>query len=284
METAEKKMALKKGVAYKLCTCGLSKTLPFCDESHKEFNEIHNTHYKSLKITPQENVEVTISSKNWEHPFGMFIKEGNKEMLEHFAAETITEAMRKIIIDKGKVIFGVVGGRNVSRIFSLVSSQQLDWSKVHIFLLDERKTTIREEHNGSIVQNYFSGKATVHSFDSGKTATEYEKEFFKEEDRFDIILASSGEDGHIASLYPFHDSIKNDYYGFIDVHDSPKPPSERISASRRLIEQSSLAFLLFFGEEKKKAFEHFLDKNMSVVECPAKIIWKIRKSFVTVDE
>ncbi|MEN9626334.1 MAG: hypothetical protein RL557_662 [archaeon] len=279
MESSERKLLLKKGVTYKLCTCELSKILPLCDESHKEFNERHGTYYKSFKITPSEDIESVVSSKNWEQPFGMFIKEDTKEMLEHFAAETIAEAMKKSIIDKGKVIFGVVGGRNVSGIFSLLSSQQLEWGKVHIFLLDERKSG---EGNGILAQTYFSGKAIVHLYENMMTAQDYEKEFFQQGDRFDIILASSGEDGHIASLYPLHDSIRSEHYGFIDVHNSPKPPAERISASRRLIENSSLAVLLFFGEEKKSAFENFLNKNISVVECPAKVIQKVKKSFVLV--
>ena len=65
MESDEKELSLKKGVTYKLCTCGLSKTLPFCDESHKEYNEVNSTHYKSLKITPEEDTIVRVSSKNW---------------------------------------------------------------------------------------------------------------------------------------------------------------------------------------------------------------------------
>jgi CDGSH-type Zn-finger protein len=66
MEPSEKKLSLKKGITYKLCTCGLSKNLPFCDEAHKEFNEEHGTNYKSLKLTPKEDVEITASCKNWE--------------------------------------------------------------------------------------------------------------------------------------------------------------------------------------------------------------------------
>ena len=61
-----KKLSLKKHQKYKICTCGESKIIPFCDDSHRELNEKTNCNYKSLKITPEEDIELNISSKNWE--------------------------------------------------------------------------------------------------------------------------------------------------------------------------------------------------------------------------
>ena len=66
MENTEKKLTLKKGIKYSLCTCGASKKIPFCDESHKELNEETSCNYKSLKIIPEEDITVIVSSKNWE--------------------------------------------------------------------------------------------------------------------------------------------------------------------------------------------------------------------------
>ena len=52
-------MKLSKNIKYSFCTCGLSETLPICDHSHREHNLMHNTNYKSLKITPNSNVNVS---------------------------------------------------------------------------------------------------------------------------------------------------------------------------------------------------------------------------------
>lgn len=41
---------LKKGKEYSWCTCGLTKTEPFCDTSHREKTEL-----KSLKFQVDEN-------------------------------------------------------------------------------------------------------------------------------------------------------------------------------------------------------------------------------------
>ena len=50
---------------YSFCTCGLSKVLPICDHSHREYNLKNNTNYKSLKITPDSDVNVKVKSSTW---------------------------------------------------------------------------------------------------------------------------------------------------------------------------------------------------------------------------
>ena len=59
---------LKAGKRYKICSCGLSQALPFCDNAHREFNATNNTEYKSLKITPDSDTMIEVTSKCWESP------------------------------------------------------------------------------------------------------------------------------------------------------------------------------------------------------------------------
>jgi CDGSH-type Zn-finger protein len=59
---------LRAGKRYKICSCGLSQTLPFCDNAHREFNTANNTEYKSLKITPDSDTMIEVTSKCWESP------------------------------------------------------------------------------------------------------------------------------------------------------------------------------------------------------------------------
>tara|TARA_B100002003_G_C13591295_1_gene305761 strand:+ start:169 stop:381 length:213 start_codon:yes stop_codon:yes gene_type:complete len=59
------KINLKAGKKYKLCTCGTSQMLPYCDDSHRKLNEEKGTNYKSLKIVPKEDITIDVSSKTW---------------------------------------------------------------------------------------------------------------------------------------------------------------------------------------------------------------------------
>ena len=56
---------LKAGKKYSICSCGLSGSLPFCDNAHREYNSIHKIEYKSLKITPEKNTILEVTSSTW---------------------------------------------------------------------------------------------------------------------------------------------------------------------------------------------------------------------------
>ena len=65
------KIKLKAGKKYSICSCGLSGSLPYCDNTHREFNATNNMEYKSLKITPEVDTKIEVSSSRWES-----VKEG----------------------------------------------------------------------------------------------------------------------------------------------------------------------------------------------------------------
>ncbi|MBC8303771.1 MAG: CDGSH iron-sulfur domain-containing protein [Pelagibacterales bacterium] len=60
-----KEIELQKDKKYSICSCGLSKTLPFCDHAHREYNEKNGTNYKSVKIIADETVTVNMDSSTW---------------------------------------------------------------------------------------------------------------------------------------------------------------------------------------------------------------------------
>ena len=112
---------------------------------------------------------------------------------------------------------------------------------------------------------------------------DYEIEFKGQGGNYDIILLSSGEDGHIASLFPNHSSVNNNSEFFMNMRDSPKPPVGRMSASLSLLSKAHVGVLLFFGETKKQAYEDFLNKDKTIDVCPAKLLYAIPEAFVFTD-
>ena len=57
---------LKAGKKYSICSCGLSGSLPFCDNTHREFNSANNMEYKSVKITSEKDTIIKVTSSRWE--------------------------------------------------------------------------------------------------------------------------------------------------------------------------------------------------------------------------
>ena len=59
------KIKIHKGKKYSICSCGLSKQLPFCDNEHREYNALNGTDYKSIKLIAEETTIINFNSSKW---------------------------------------------------------------------------------------------------------------------------------------------------------------------------------------------------------------------------
>ncbi len=88
----------------------------------------------------------------------------------------------------------------------------------------------------------------------------------------DIAIFWLWSDGHIASLFPGDPVLSVQTEGYIYIHDAPKIPSERISLTPLSIQKIPHTALFVVWEEKKQAFQNFLNPHMTITECPAKLL------------
>ncbi|SNQ48957.1 6-phosphogluconolactonase [Frankia canadensis] len=69
---------------------------------------------------------------------------------------------------------------------------------------------------------------------------------------FDVVLLGLGPDGHVASLFPGRPGVVATE-SVVAVHDSPKPPPERVSLTLPAIQSAREVWVVVAGEEKAEA-------------------------------
>lgn len=226
------------------------------------------------------------------------IEEKDQDSLLQKAAKHLCAKIRELLVVREQVHLAVPGGRNVRKIFQVMQGEEVDWRRVHFFIIDERLVPIdHPDSNYKLLQDYFidaltqAGQITPENahpfiFDpalSDRGVQEYEQVLAKQGFRYDIILLSSGEDGHVGALYPDHHSFADQHHGYIVMDDSPKPPPQRMTSSLSLMQTAEVAVLLFVGEAKRQAYEKFKDETCPVAACPAKLVLAIQDTTVFTD-
>ncbi len=78
----------------------------------------------------------------------------------------------------------------------------------------------------------------------------------------DVVLVGLGGDGHIASLFPSHSDSRHAFV--IHVGSSPKPPSDRISLTRRVLATARVVVLVAAGEGKREALTRLVSGDSSL--------------------
>ncbi len=221
------------------------------------------------------------------------IKNINKEDLGYEAFEKLKQILIK---NKNKnLVIALSGGSSVKPIYDTIKenyNQIYDWSKITFILADERIVPVdNKDSNYKFVKDYFlqelidkeiicEDQIIPININAKNIAKDYQEKVGR---KIDVAILGVGPDSHTCSLFPNHDSIKNESNEFILVENSPKPPKRRISMSKNMVKNVENLFVFFIGENKREAFENFLDCEKSEEEVPVKIVKNCENSFIFTD-
>jgi len=129
--------------------------------------------------------------------------ETGPELAEAMALD-VSGWLKRAISLKGSAVLAVSGGATPKLFFAALSNQELDWSKVTITLVDERK--VPEDNprsNARLVRdNLWRNQAAVAQF-----APLYLNPFIDRIAQFDVAILGMGNDGHTASFFPGGDNL-----------------------------------------------------------------------------
>jgi 6-phosphogluconolactonase len=87
---------------------------------------------------------------------------------------------------------------------------------------------------------------------------------------FEVLMLGIGPDGHCASLFPGHPGLDARDAIAVAVHDSPKPPPDRVTLTFEAMERCRAVWFLASGEGKAEAVARALADEGTVAETPAR--------------
>ena len=156
----------------------------------------------------------------------------------------------------------LAGGSTPMSAYEQLGPMLDDWSAVHLWYSDER--CVAPEHpdsnHGQAVARLDAPGAHWHRMPGELGPDQGAAQYGAELDAtiLDVTLLGMGPDGHTASLFPDHKLLAAGGVA-IGVHDSPKPPPERITLTLDKINQSHAILLLVTGAEKAPALARVLE-------------------------
>ena len=208
------------------------------------------------------------------------------------AAEILTEVIARLAREVEVVRLAIPGGSALDVVPRSRSALGEGWSGVALTWVDER--CVPEKHpdsnRGAAGRlGLFASKARDEA-DSGvpprgvlelycdgetpeaaaRRATEALRREFS--NAIDVSLLGMGGDGHIASIFPEHRHAAGEMV--VHVSDSPKPPSDRITLTRRALETAQVSLLVAIGESKREALTRLVrgDASLSAHGLPGLVV------------
>jgi len=186
---------------------------------------------------------------------------------------------------------GTVGIGSLAAVAELPAHVAVDWKRVHLWWGDERflpegdKERNVTQAREALLDRLELDPAFVHPMpasdgpdgDNAEAAAErYAAELARhaaddsDVPAFDVELFGMGPDGHVASLFPEHPGVyeDEDAASVIAVHNSPKPPPDRLSFTFRTIQSAREVWVVAAGQEKAAA-AHMALSGGGRVQVPA---------------
>lgn len=164
-----------------------------------------------------------------------------------------------------KIVFS--GGNSLLPLFDRLASEAgIDWGAWEIYLSDERcLPSGHMQRNSRTLEDHLLKFAAIPSSQThmipselgpAEAASRYEL-IISEAGRFDVVVLSVGEDGHVASLFGNALTVSHGTRLVVPVTDAPKWPSERVSLSFLGLNNTSLLFVVATGSAKRPAVEEW---------------------------
>ncbi len=186
----------------------------------------------------------------------------NSDAVRDATVEAVLNAAAKAIAECGRFDVVLAGGTTPRAVYEKLRGAHSDWQNWHVWYGDERCLPIDDPERNSLMasqallDHVAIPAEQIHRMPSelgAETAAAAYTNALEGIGPFDLVLLGMGEDAHTASLFPAHDWNHVPPKAAIPVHNSPKPPSDRVSLSAARLSNAHQVIFLVTGAGKRDA-------------------------------
>ncbi|MEM9798523.1 MAG: 6-phosphogluconolactonase [Pseudomonadota bacterium] len=191
----------------------------------------------------------------------------DREMLAMGLAKTLSSALKNCLTVHDHASLCVPGGTSPGETFSILSGSDLDWSRVHVFLNDERWVHPDSDRSNTrlLRESFFVGRArravSIPMITDAATPEEGIPElttYLTPELPISVLLLGMGTDMHTASLFPGADRLEEamaDDAPILVPMRAEGAGEPRVTLSRRVLATAMETHILIMGDEKRTVLE-----------------------------
>jgi 6-phosphogluconolactonase len=212
------------------------------------------------------------------------------DALADLAADMIARTLTERMSEKdGPVTVFLSGGSTPRVTYTRLRDADVDWSRVHFFLGDERWVAHdHAESNARMARESFIEdiEATFHvlptHLESPAEAARYYEEvlaevFGRDEVKADLVILGLGPDGHTASLFPGTEAL-DEYERLYVANWVPEKETWRLTATYRLLHEAHKVIFLATGKGKAQVVAEILNEGVQhpahkVMQGMADVTW-----------
>lgn len=204
-------------------------------------------------------------------------------VLQYLDAQALVDAARSRFVDvitaaqaeRGSASVVLTGGGTGIALLEALrtDSGSIDWGRVDVYFGDERFLPSGDPERNEVQASEalldhvdvhpdrvfrMAASDGPHGSDPEVAAAAYAQILHSGSEgeptpRFDVHLLGMGGEGHINSLFPHTDAVREQHRFVVAVEDSPKPPPVRITLTLPAVRRAQHVWLLVSGANKADA-------------------------------
>ena len=187
------------------------------------------------------------------------------------AAEHLAQTISESIAARGVAWIVLTGGGTGIALLKRLGSYPVDWGRVHLFWGDDRYVPYDDDERNekqareALLNHIDIPAGNIHAMaasdgafgdDIDAAAQAYADELAglgSPTPVFDVHLLGMGGEGHVNSLFPHTDAVREAERMVVGVVDSPKPPPRRLTLTLPAVRRARQVWLVVSGEAKAEA-------------------------------